>query len=283
MLYYVLLTPKNILTRDETWINRSDLYDNFISIPRAIPNDQLRSQINNYLRSVLPKKATKDDYRKAASLVIEKFPEVLDYYILTKEKQSDRAVSISNEKVKQAETQFISQIQELTGLLKTQSDFFNTVGKTLDESLERVRFLKDVIENKDGYRLFYVDGVPIERENDLQIMYRLTWFATDADVNREVNNGRGPVDFKVSVGRRDSTLVEFKLAKNTQLKRNLQNQIEIYKKSSDTKQSIKVILFFTKKELDRVKKILKELKIESDPHIILIDARRDNKPSASKA
>ena len=28
-------------------------------------------------------------------------------------------------------------------------------------------------------------------------MYRLVWYATDFDVNREVNNGRGPVDFKI--------------------------------------------------------------------------------------
>jgi hypothetical protein len=31
-------------------------------------------------------------------------------------------------------------------------------------------------------------------------------------VNREVNNGRGPVDFKVSEGAADTSLVHFKLA-----------------------------------------------------------------------
>ena len=54
--------------------------------------------------------------------------------------------------------------------------------------------------------------------------------ATEYDVNREVNNGRGPVDFKVSKGSKDTTLVEFKLASNTKLKKNLENQVEIYKK-----------------------------------------------------
>lgn len=50
------------------------------------------------------------------------------------------------------------------------------------------------------------------------------------DVNREVNNGRGPVDFKISKGSKDTTLVEFKLASNSKLKNNLAKQVDIYKK-----------------------------------------------------
>jgi hypothetical protein len=47
------------------------------------------------------------------------------------------------------------------------------------------------------------------------------------DVNREPNNGRGPVDFKLSEGSADMSLIEFKLAKSTSLKRNLQRQLTI--------------------------------------------------------
>ena len=36
---------------------------------------------------------------------------------------------------------------------------------------------------------------------------------TRFDVNREPNNGRGPVDFKISDGALDKSLIEFKLAK----------------------------------------------------------------------
>ena len=61
-----------------------------------------------------------------------------------------------------------------------------------------MQFLKDVIENKGGHRIFYFNGEPLEREEDLHILYRLTWYATESDVTREANDGRGPVDFKVS-------------------------------------------------------------------------------------
>lgn len=137
-----------------------------------------------------------------------------------------------------------------------------------------------MIENKDGYLFFYCNNKPIQREKDLQLLFKLTWFATSFDVNAEVNNGRGPVDYKISFGKSDMTLVEFKLANNSKLKQNLKNQVQVYEKANDTRQSMKVILFFNDREHKKVLSVLHELKLESDPNIILIDAC-NNKPSAS--
>jgi hypothetical protein len=72
-----------------------------------------------------------------------------------------------------------------------------------EEAHERVAFLKDVIENKGGHRLFYSGGQPIQRELDLQIAYRLVWYGSPSDVSTEVNDGRGPADFKVLRGAAD--------------------------------------------------------------------------------
>jgi len=111
----------------------------------------------------------------------------------------------------------------------------------------------------------------------------MTWFASASDVTREANDGRGPVDFKVSLGSMDKTLVEFKLASNSQLKRNLKRQAPVYEKASDSKNTIKVIVYFTAAEKKRVDDILKELKMTGDRNTVLVDARKDNKPSGSKA
>jgi len=147
----------------------------------------------------------------------------------------------------------------------------------------RVAFFKDVIENKGGHKIFYIDGEPIEREKDLHILYRMTWFATPSDVTREANDGRGPADFKVSRGSKDKTLVEFKLAKNSYLEQNLEHQTKIYEKASDAKRSIKVIVYFTAAEKRRVEAILKKLNLTGHKDTVLVDARKDNKPSGSKA
>jgi hypothetical protein len=279
---YVILTPKNLLTRHDLWINKDDLFDDFENIPEAIPNTQLRAQIDNYFRSLLPKGPTQKDINKAKLQTVNNFPQLLDYYIRYKEQNGDSANTSSTYKVKEAEYQYIQQIQALSEDLLKKSGFYDSKGRTYDEALQRAEFLKDVIENKDGYKYLYHQGKPIENENDLQILYRLTWFATDLDVNREVNNGRGPVDYKVSKGSKDKTVVEFKLARNTKLEANLKNQVEIYKKANNTKNAIKVILYFNEKEKSKVDEILRKLRIKRAPNIILIDAGKENKISASK-
>ncbi len=98
----------------------------------------------------------------------------------------------------------------------------------------------------------------------------------------EVNNGRGPVDFKVSYGKNDQTIIEFKLASNNQIKDNLKEQAEVYAAANDNPKIIKVIMFFTYEEEKRIKIILQELDLHNKNNIILIDARNDNKLSASK-
>jgi hypothetical protein len=98
-----------------------------------------------------------------------------------------------------------------------------------------------------------------------------------------VNDGRGPADFKISSGAGDKTIVEMKLASNTGLRRQLENQAEIYQKASDAGSALKVIIYFTATDRIRVQGILRELRLDACPDIYLIDARDDNKPSASRA
>lgn len=167
--------------------------------------------------------------------------------------------------------------------MNKESEFYKSKWDTLEEAYNRLIFLKQVLENNDGYKLFYIKGEPVKREADLQLIFRLTWYASDDDVNAEVNNGRGPVDYKISRGSSESTLVEFKLASNSKLKQNLQNQVEVYKNANATKKTIKVIMFFSDSEFAKVLKIMNELELKEGKELVLIDARKANKPSASNA
>lgn len=286
---FVLLTPKDIPTRDEMWISRDELRDDFEQIAQSVSDPELRSLLNNYFRSQLsndPKMPSKDkdrEKRQAIDRTIRAYPQVIEYYIREKEETGDQAKAVSNEKVAETETWFVRHVQEFVAESLAGTEFYTLLGDTYDEALQRLLFLKHVIEDRDGYRIFWLDGKPVKREEDLQLLFKFTWFATPSDVNSEVNNGRGPVDFKVSRGSQDKSLVEFKLASNSQLKRNLERQVAVYEQSNDTKQSLKAICYFSAQELSKVQTILRELKLEENPSIILIDARADNKPSASKA
>lgn len=278
---FVLLTPKDMLTKDDTWINRHDFLDDFREIVDAVPNIQLREELDNYLQSALKERLKKEVVDKAITNFAVKYPELIDHYIKIKEDDGDTAISRSIEKVSNSNNLYVEHFGNLVQLLAEETPFYKIKGITAEESYRRIQYLKDVIENKGGWRIFYdKNGQPIRNENDLHIMYRLTWCATVLDVSHEVNNGRGPADYKISLGAFDKTMIEFKLASNHNLKQQLKNQLEIYKKASDAQFGYKVIVYFTDQELQNVQRILRELDISNDRNIILIDARK--KLSASK-
>lgn len=283
---YILLTPKDILTKDENWINQSDMVDKFKMIPSAIPNFALRAQVENYfdkkIREKTRKAPTSEERRVAILDTLKEFPFLVDYYISLKENDGDSASKVSNERVIFAQILFRNAVKELTKALP--KDFFDIppLG-SLEEARQRLMYLKHVIEDQGGHRIFVVGGKPIRRESDLHVLYRLVWYGTKFDFGAEANDGRGPVDFKVSFGAKDKSLVEFKLASNTQLESNLKKQLELYKIASDAQHGIKAIVYFSIPEWQRVQRILKRLKMDNDKNIVLIDARPDNKPSASRA
>jgi hypothetical protein len=278
---YVILTPCDILTRDESWINQSDLLSQFFQLRTSLPDEHLRAQVNDHFLRQINKKSTQDERKAAALRTIEQFTELIDHYIKWKEENAVEAHAVSSQKVQETHRQFVENIRQLVLKHLAGTEFYER-GDSYEEALQRVMYLKHVIEDNDGYRVFYVDGQPVKRESDLHVMYRLTWYATAYDVNAEVNNGRGPVDYKVSKGRKNASLVEFKLASNTSLRRNLEKQVGVYAKASQTDKAIKVILYFSECELEKVTNVLRDLKLQDREDIVLIDAGRENKTSGSK-
>jgi len=308
---FVLLTPQDLLTKDELWINQNDLVGDYSEIVASISNVQLRTQINNYfenqlsiilerrerkrrealarkqkrkrsIHSLKPLEPSEKDRKEAKWKAIREFPKIIDYYLALKEKDGERAVRQSRENVSEIETQFIEHVEELVGLLEEQTHFYSEPLDSYEAALKRAHFLKEVIEDNDGWRVFYLNGHPITREKDVHILYRLTWYASAFDVNSEANSGRGPVDFAVSIGSRNKSLVEFKLASNAQLANNLEHQTAAYQKAHRTKKVVKVIMYYTEVELAKVDSVLRQLGLENDKSVVLIDARSDNKESASK-
>lgn len=278
---YVLLTPSDMLVRANTWINKADLYKQVPFMGISLPDEVLRFQVNEYFTSLLSKRPTKEEKMKASKLTIERFPQIIDYFIRTKEDNEAGAVQEGIGEVTNVREVFIEQLQCLVNQLAEETNFYKVPLNSYDEAMQRVMHLKHVIEHCDGYRWFYDGDKPIRRESDLHIMYKLACYDVISDPNSEVNNGRGPVDFKLSRGRKDSTLVEFKLTRT--LKKNLEKQVEVYLDANNTDKAIKVILFFTEEEEKKTYSILNELGLTGKPGIVTIDARSDNKIQASKA
>lgn len=286
---FAVLTPKNILTRDETWINKNDIVTNFENIIFTIDNDSLRFKLDNYLKKVLAgegehKQPSRKKQREAYRAAIAEYPELIDYYIRYKEEHGDQAGVISEEKVRASESIFIEGAKSFIAGLEIAGFYKLTMSSSREEAAQKIRILKKFIEDQDGYRVFYYKNQCQATEEKVQLLFKLVCCVESGfDINREVNNGRGSVDFKISKGSNDMTLVEFKLAKNTRLRNNLQKQVEIYERANDTTSSFRVIIYFTESEYKRVIRILEDNSAVSVKNIILIDARNDNKVSASNA
>lgn len=281
---FVVLTPIDLLTRDETWISHSDMIRQFDHLPDAVDDDQLRSQINNYFGSRLGNNPSAQERAKAAAETIVRFSQLIDIYIRRQEDSGDRAEAVSLEKTTDTHQALVAQVRATIPDLKAKTSFYDKSWTSYDEARVRVLEFKNYVENKDGYKLINRGGGrPFSSETEIQLFFGLIWCSTEFDVNREPNNGRGPVDYKVSYGSGDKSLIEFKLAKSSSLKRNLEKQVEIYEKANDTRSSLKVVICYTAEDQVKLTRVLTELKLTAEQSIVSIDARSDNKPSASKA
>lgn len=281
---YALLTPADLLTRDDTWINHGDMLSHIEHLPAAVEDEQLRSQIENYFTSRLTEKSTRADRKAAAQATIDEYHQLIDIYIKLKEDAGDEAAATSHAKTEDTRQTLVNQVRAAILDLDQRTNFYELSWTSYDEARERVMQFKHYVENQDGYRLINRgDGQPLSNEKEVQLFFGLIWMNNDFDVNREPNNGRGPVDFKVSFGSKDKSLIEFKLAKSPSLKRNLERQVEIYEKANQTCQSVKVIICYTEADQAKLKRVLSDLGLTGDEAIIAVDARSDNKISASKA
>lgn len=269
---YIILTPLDILTKDDSIINNTEFYSNFTSVANSIDNTNLRNSINEYFRSFLPKKPTQQDRNFAIRKTALKFPQIIDYYIKSKENNKSNISKLSKDKVDKLVSELIDSLSPLCDILFDKTDFYKIIPNSYEEALKRALFLKDVIENNDVYRIFYNNGEAVSHEDTIQRIFRLTWYASPMDVNSEVNNGRGPADYKISYGINDSTIVEFKLGKSSSLLKNLENQTDIYKKASKSAKDIKVILCYNIEEIKKVERVLDKLKLVNQENIIIIDA-----------
>ncbi|MFA5933171.1 MAG: hypothetical protein WCV81_02800 [Microgenomates group bacterium] len=289
---YVLLTPKDLLTKNDTWINKTDFIEDFAEIPNSMPNDVLREQLSRYFdqklkenaKTRLNKKTKKlEDYQtqetrgKAAIETAKKFPQSIDVYIKLKEEKGDQAKVISEEYVLETETFFENQFSNFA----EQVDTKKTKPTSYKEALARALYFKECVELHDNYKNLY-DGQKPADEDWIQRMFWLVWYGSESDLNREPKNGLGEPDFTASQGRKDKTVIEFKLASSSSLEKNILNQLEKYKEVNKTNQGIWVIIFFTYKDHQKVLGILKKNNLEGNKNYILVDARKDNKIPPSK-
>ncbi len=297
---YVLLTPCDILRKDDPAISKSNLRKLYDRVRNGISNEAHRAQLNNYIGLAvreyrLAQRRKKKKISDAAVEAVERnaffqalkqkeFSWLYDYFIKIIE-ESGTEIS------EQAMQECISQIEKFYNasaalkdlLLANSKKHKTTTTSAREELLHKILFLKDTIENNEGYRLLYHNGVCITSEDNLQRLFRFTLDGTPYDFNFDGNNGGGEYDIKDSKGSADKCIAELKLASNSKLK-HVFKQTKIYEKANKCKDSLYVIFYFNDAEKLMLDKLLRENEDfkKNQESIVLIDCRKDRKPASKQ-
>jgi hypothetical protein len=104
---------------------------------------------------------------------------------------------------------------------------------------------RNYVENQRGWRLLWNDTGSPKSEESFQALFMQTVAAhcraNNIDVTAEANIGRGPVDFRMSVGYRARVLVEAKLARNSRFWHGLERQLPKYLEAEGISEGLFVV------------------------------------------
>ena len=172
---FLLLTPTDMLTRDDTWISHSDLIRRFAQLPGAIPNSQLRAQVNQYFASRLGPKPKAKDRVAAAQTTINRFPQLIDYYIMLKELEGDGAQAVSAERVDDTHQILVAQVKLVADALEQVGGFYDKSAATYADCLLRERDKQK--HSRRTSRTRTDTGLLIEVERHFRASRRFSYFS----------------------------------------------------------------------------------------------------------
>lgn len=178
---FILLTPSDILRKNEPSLNRDHFLKNNRKVRDYIDNDVLKEQVNNYIAKAVAtyekdqqknKKKTREGSikkieREAFAEIVKEHPEIYDYYIKMREEEKEEINKECNEEVDIQIDKFINNAQELINIFQRTNYVLSESNSAYEESKNRTKYFKHIIEDCDGYKNLYYKGERISTENDL--------------------------------------------------------------------------------------------------------------------
>ncbi|MBE9102988.1 hypothetical protein [Vacuolonema iberomarrocanum] len=296
----ILLVPKDFLCTSNA-IN-SGSFSKYVARQKG---KQLATNLNFELEEKLDEKEISDIVEKSISRkevisIAKAHLEWVDEYIEQLEQdKSITSYNLSEDKSNLYRPQkeaysFIRFNRNLLSptLVSSESDFILCIEGIINN-------FKSHVEEESGYKLLWNDPLPSKdgnssstepyprKESAVQLLFlgivNHYCRANDIDPSREVETGKGPVDFKFSTGYRNRALIEIKLASSSKLRQGFERQLPAYLKAHNVDHGYYIVVFHKESEKKKIDKILNEVKSEKgilQGKVVVIDATR-NKPSAS--
>lgn len=270
----ILLVPEFYL-KDLPTINAVDFWDYCVSFHSA----ELRREFNFDINRNLPKKEIVEIARKhalwrSAYIGYQESKRARSYNFTRDKKGFVRWYDASKSYVDSNPVQFT---------INDDSSFLKAVEMMVGE-------FRHFVEENAGYRLLWNDNGTSKSEKAAQLLFlgvvKHYCQANNIDISPEPNIGRGPVDFKVSIGFGLRSLLELKLARNGKFWNNARKQLPTYLSSERIKSGFFVVITFSENDTKRIRGIKATVTLAAkaakcDIQTVIVDAGAD-KPSASK-
>ncbi len=267
----ILLLPKEILSP-------LPLAESFEDIDMCCrENKRVRDEINEYFDLGTRKFLTKNELYNLVKNNVNFRSTLMESYKNTSIEKYDFDEDIVGEiKWYEQSKEYTKEYPLVLPKLETDEDVYNVVEIICE------RF-KKLIEKNGLWKLLY-DNDEENHERYAQLLfYGIADSYCDSnniDMSREVNNGRGPVDFKFSKGADKKVVVEIKLTSNSQLLHGFERQVPIYMEQEETNKAIYLVI--DNGHTNRLNSFLENYKkITNDKiQVITVDGRK--KESASR-
>ncbi|MFE4573105.1 hypothetical protein [Paenibacillus chitinolyticus] len=268
----ILLLPKTILRDLPLAFSWSDI-DIVCS-----HNAELRHRVNQLIGDTW-KQAVSQKKQFLKELIIKE-PGLLEDLIALYKGKPQRTYDYINDPAGQVIWYYASKETAQKFPLELKKEKIENPDDLMDFVLTICEKYKDLIENNGLNSLLY-DGVKSKKEEAAQKLFfgiaDAYCSAHNIDISREVNGGRGPVDFKFSTGYKNRVVVESKLTTNGQLLHGFTTQIAEYQKAEKTLNGIYLVLDNggpVKRSTDLKNLILQyEREGKRMPTVFFIDAR----------
>lgn len=264
----------------------------FLNVLPEINSDDFQSTIDlsERMRNDFNYEIDKNlDKEKIAEIAIEHYDLVKEYIEIVEKRKANTFGELMKKTLRYT---WYELSKEIVSLNKFEFGAINNDTAFLDKIFEFTKYYKDFVEIRAGYKLLWNETKTVPRsEEDVQILFKGILDehcrANNIDFTREVNQGMGPVDFRFSTGYSKRVLLEAKLAKNTKFWNGLKKQLPKYMQIDSCRLGIFLVIAFTDNDIKRVNDIQTiaretEEKYKIAIKTIVVDARVDNKESASK-
>ncbi|MFD1415701.1 hypothetical protein [Oceanobacillus jeddahense] len=271
----ILLVPSNIL-RDLPSINS----DGFLDWAWSNENEILRNDFNYEVKNQIKKE---DIIRVAANRI-----DLLGKYINFIEKKEPQPYDLIKDPLG------IYRWYEQSKLYIKHKPIKLPLANDTEDLAEFVRVLIEGFEtfiiDNSGYKLLWNDAPKKpKREEASQLLFhglmKEHCKVNNIDISREVNSGRGPVDFKFSNGYSERVLIEVKRASSSKLLQGVTQQLPQYLTTEDINIGYYVVIVQKDDEFKKVSNLKDVAKKKSEElskyiEVFIIDATEE-KPSAS--